>query len=223
MTKLILLRHLKSQWNEENRFTGWVDVPLAKNNYQELALISKKVLNEKTDVVYTSPLFRNMETVAKLFEYSKLEKYPLFIHLDEGKMKEWGKFTAINKNYIPVYVSQKLNERYYGKLQGLNKEEIIKKYGEEKVRLWRRSYEIAPPGGESGRAVYARVVPFFKKHIERDLKKMKKVLVVASHNSLRVIIKYLEKISDKDILNLELGFNAWVEYSFDGKIYKKMV
>ncbi|MCX6723519.1 MAG: histidine phosphatase family protein, partial [Candidatus Staskawiczbacteria bacterium] len=134
----------------------------------------------------------------------------------------WQNFTDISENDLPTYVSENLNERYYGKLQGLNKEETIKKYGEEKVHQWRRSYDIAPPGGESEKDVYKRTTPFYKKYIEKDLKSGKNVLVVASHNSLRAIVKYVENISDDKIIDLELPFGALVKYDFDGINYKKI-
>jgi 2,3-bisphosphoglycerate-dependent phosphoglycerate mutase len=130
-------------------------------------------------------------------------------------MEKWGNYEKLNENNIPIYVSEKLNERYYGKLQGLNKDETKKKYGEEKVRLWRRSYEVAPPTGESLKDVMKRTIPFYKKYIERDLKSGKNVLIVASHNSLRAIVKYIEKISDKDIINLEIPYAGLIEYDFD--------
>jgi len=136
-------------------------------------------------------------------------------------MQRWGNYTDISENDVPAFVSENLNERYYGKIQGLNKEDTIKKYGEEKVHLWKRSYKEAPPGGESMEDVFRRAVPFFKKYVEGDLKNNKNVLVVASHNSLRAIVKYIEKISDKNIIDLELPFGSLATYDFGGKTYKK--
>jgi len=98
-------------------------------------------------------------------------------------------------------------------LQGLNKDEVKKQYGEEQVRLWRRSWEVAPPGGESLKDVYNRTVPFYEKNIEKDLKEGKNVLVVASHNSLRALVKYLENISDEDIVNIEIPTGSLKEYN----------
>jgi len=210
MSRLILLRHFKSQWNLENRFTGWVDVPLSKKGILETREILEKL--GQFDIIYSSPLIRNKETVLKILE--NYEKYPIFIHLDKGKMRDWAKFEG-EGNYIPVYISENLNERFYGRLQGLNKDELKKRYGEEKVKLWRRSYNIAPPGGESLKEVVKRVVPFYKKYIEKELKKGKNVLVVASHNSLRALVKYLEKISDNDIINLEIPYGGIIEYKLD--------
>jgi 2,3-bisphosphoglycerate-dependent phosphoglycerate mutase len=213
MPKLILLRHLKSQWNLENRFAGWTDGPLCREGKEMAEEITDKLSQFTIDKIYTSPLFRNQDTVDRILEHS--QKYPFFIHLDGGKMEKWGNYEKLNENNIPIYVSEKLNERYYGKLQGLNKDETKKKYGEEKVRLWRRSYEVAPPTGESLKDVMKRTIPFYKKYIERDLKSGKNVLIVASHNSLRAIVKYIEKISDKDIINLEIPYAGLIEYDFD--------
>ena len=220
MAKLFLLRHLKSQWNKENRFSGWTDNPLAKSEFKKAKGVAKKILKFKIDKVYSSPLFRNMETVARIFDYAG-RKYPFFVHLDGGKMQKWGNYTDISQNDVPVYVSEKLNERYYGKLQGLNKKATMKKYGKKAVHLWRRSYDIAPPGGESLKDVVKRAVPFYKKHIEKDLKQGKNVLVVASHNSLRALIKYIEKISDQDIIDVEVPFAGLIRYDFDKSLKLK--
>lgn len=221
MAKLFLLRHLKSQWNEDDRFAGWVDNPLSKEAPLHAKEIAKKLANEKIDVAYTSPLMRNMETVARVFDNFP-EKYPLFLHLDGGKMQKWGNFTDISQSDVSVYVSEKLNERYYGALQGLSKEVIEKKYGQQKAHAWRRGFADRPPGGESLRGVHKRAVPFFKKYVERDLTAGKNVLLVASHNSLRAVVKYIEKITDEDVVNLELPFGALVEYEFDGSNFKKV-
>ncbi len=214
MAKLILLRHIKSQWNEENRFTGWMDVPLDENETQKAKEIAGKISQFKIDKIYSSPLFRNKDTVARLFEYGN-KKYPVFMHLDGGKMQKWANYIDISEDDVSVFITEKLNERYYGKLQGENKETAIKKYGENQVHLWRRSYNIAPPGGESLRDVFKRTIPFYQKYVENDLKRRENVLVVASHNSLRAIIKYIEKISDEDIINLEIPYGGLIVYELD--------
>jgi 2,3-bisphosphoglycerate-dependent phosphoglycerate mutase len=220
MPKLILLRHLKSQWNSENRFTGWIDVPLDERETEKAKELAEKVFQFKIDKIYSSPLFRNADTVARIFEYGNL-KYPIFIHLDGGKMEKWGHYVDISENDVPVFISEALNERYYGKLQGEDKEETMKKFGEEKVHLWRRSYNTAPPGGESLKDVFKRAIPFFQKYIEKDLKKGENVLIVASHNSLRAIIKYVEGISDEEIINVEVPYAGMIEYDFDEQLKLK--
>jgi 2,3-bisphosphoglycerate-dependent phosphoglycerate mutase len=219
MAKLFLLRHLKSQWNLENRFAGWVDNPVSKEGSEQAKEIAQKLVGEKFDVVYSSALIRNIQTVIKILK-NLGDRYPIFLHLDGGKMQKWGSFEG-GGNYVPTYTSEKLNERAYGFLQGLDKDEMKKKYGEEQVHLWRRGYDAKPKGGESMRDVYKRAVPFYKRFAEKDLSDGKNVLVVASHNSLRAIVKYLENISDEKIIELELPFGALIKYEFDGKNYKK--
>jgi len=196
MSKLILLRHLKSQWNKENRFTGWTDVPLSEEGIKSARETAKSLARFQIDKIYTSPLIRNKETVSLVLD-------------------------NLNKKDLPVVIDKALNERNYGELQGLNKDEVKKKYGEKKVRLWRRSWNIAPPGGESLKDVYQRTTPFFKKHIEPDLKEGKNILVVASHNSLRAIVKYVENVSNEDIINLEIPYAGLRAYDFENGIYKK--
>jgi len=220
MPKLILLRHLQSQWNTDNRFAGWVDNPLSKKGILQVKEVSDKLANIDIGVAYTSPLIRNQETVLRVFENIP-DKYPLFLHLDGGKMQEWGNFTEIGKNDVLVYVSEALNERYYGELQGLDKKETIKKYGEEQVHLWRRGYNDTPPGGESLKDVCDRAVSFYKKNVEENLRQGKNVLLVSSHNSLRALVKYIEEISDEDIGSVELPFGALLEYEFDNDLKLK--
>lgn len=220
MAKLFLLRHFKSQWNEENRFTGWVDVPILKGWENQAQKISKIIFKNNIEAVYSSPLIRNKASVLGVFNYND-EKYPIFIYLDKNKMKDWGNFKEINKNYIPVFLSERLNERYYGKLQGLNKSSTIKKYGESLVHLWRRSFKKRPPGGESLRSTMKRALPIFKKYIKKELKKGNNVLVVASHNSLRALVKHIEKIKDKDISAIEIDYGGLIKYEFDKQLNLK--
>ena len=187
MAKLILLRHLESQWNKENRFTGWVDIPLSEEGRKGAKEVAKKLTDFKIDKVYTSPLIRNTETVSLILE-------------------------ELGRKDLPVVIDKALDERNYGKLQGLNKDKMKAKYGEEQVRLWRRSWDQAPPRGESLKDVFDRAVPFCKNYIEKDLKQGKNILVVASHNSLRALVKYLENISNEDIINLEIPTGSLKEY-----------
>lgn len=197
MAKLILLRHLKSQWNLENRFTGWTDVPLSKEGVENTKEVSDKLSGVKIDKVYTSPLIRNRETTSLVLE-------------------------NLGKKDLPIVIDKALDERNYGKLQGLNKDEVKKQYGEEQVKLWRRSWDQAPPEGESLKDVYERAVSFFKEYIEKDLESGKDILVVASHNSLRALVKYIEKIPNNEIINLEITYGGLLKYEFTGGIYKKL-
>ena len=213
MAKLFLLRHFKSQWNLENRFSGWTDMPLSQDGKKDALEKAKEVFQVQIDEIFTSPLFRNVDTVVRILEAGK-QRYPVFISRDGGKTQKWGDYFEGPRNFMPVYVTENLNERHYGKLEGLDKKETMAKYGKEKVHLWRRSYKVAPPGGgESLEDVYKRVVPFYKKYIEKDLKKGKNVLIVASHNSLRALIKYLDKISDQDIIKTEVDYGELIKYN----------
>ena len=220
MSKLILLRHLQSQWNKENRFTGWTDVPLSEEGIKSAKEVAGKLAGFHVDKVYTSPLIRNKETVSLLLENlgkvdedksSSLPTTPL-----RGVRKSGSSFAFTNAwvKDVPIVIDKALDERNYGTLQGLNKDEMKEKYGEEQVKLWRRSWNQAPPEGESLEDVFNRVVPFYRRYIEKDLKEGKNVLIVASHNSLRALVKYLEKISDEEIANLEIPYAGIKEYDF---------
>jgi 2,3-bisphosphoglycerate-dependent phosphoglycerate mutase len=190
MALLILLRHGESQWNLENRFTGWVDIGLSKKGKQEAEEAGKKLKDVPIDKAYTSVLIRA-------------------IHTWEIAMK------SAEKNGIPLVKDAALNERHYGDLQGLNKEETAKKYGKEQVHLWRRSYDIAPPGGESLKDTAARTLPFFRKHILADLKAGKNVIVSAHGNSLRSIVMDLDKLTRTQVLELNIPTGVPIVYEFD--------
>jgi len=190
MAKLILLRHLKSEWNLENKFTGWTDVSLSKEGIDNAENVAKNLKGIDIDIVYTSPLKRNRNTVS------------LILNL-------------LDKNDLPVMVDESLNERHYGDLQGLNKDKVKEEYGEEQVQQWRRGWDQAPPGGESLKDVFNRVVPYYENNIKTDLKSGKNVLIVASHNSLRALVKYLENIPDDEIISLEIPTGTKREYEIN--------
>ena len=217
--KLVLLRHGESVWNKENRFTGWTDVDLSEKGVKE-AENAGKLLKDKGytfDVSFTSILKRANRTL-------------------EIVLKE------MNLN-IPVYYSYRLNERHYGALQGLNKDETRKKYGEEQVHIWRRSYDVRPPElskdderypgndpkykdltpeelplTECLKDTLERVLPYYNNEIKKHLEKKENVLVVAHGNSLRSIIKYLENISDEDIMNVEIPTAIPYVYELDDNL-----
>ena len=221
MSKLYLQRHLKSQWNLDDRFAGWTDGPLTKDSDMVAKEFAKEILAVNIDKAYCSVQFRSMDTLASIYD-NVPDRYPMFIHIDDGKMQDWGNYGNESANELKVFTTEKLNERCYGDLQGLNKKATKEKFGEEQVQLWRRSYDVAPPGGESLKDVCKRVFPFYKENIEKDLKDGKDILVVASHNSLRAIVKYVENVSDEKISGIELPFGALVKYEFNGEEYKKV-
>lgn len=213
MAKLILLRHGQSQWNLENRFTGWVDVPLSANGVKEAVDAGKKLKGEKIDLVFTTPLQRANMTFRLAWEAMGDKRYPLFRYLD-GQLKEWAHFEG-GGDFIEAVVTSAFNERYYGDLQGLNKDESREKFGAEQVRLWRRSYDVAPPNGESLKGTLERVMPVYHSEVERELRAGKNILISAHGNSLRAITKHLENISDSDIPNLEIPTGVPIVYELD--------
>ena len=191
MVQLCLLRHGESLWNKENRFTGWVDVPLTDLGREQAEKAGELIKKEglQFQVAYTSVLNRAIETL-------------------EIVMK------TIQQN-IPVIKDSALNERMYEDLQGLNKEDTAKKYGSQQVHIWRRSYDIKPPNGESLEDTQKRTIPFFMNCIMTDIKEGKNVLVVAHGNSLRSIVMYLDKLSKEQVLSLELPTGLPIIYSID--------
>lgn len=215
MANLYLLRHFKSQWNLDNRFAGWVDNPLSKEGVENAEEVALKLADANFDIAYTSPLVRNEETVLLVLRRID-ERYPIFFHTD-GKMKKWGNFTG-NGNYIPVYLSEDLNERYYGNLQGMNRDEVKREFGEEQFLKWRRGFTDKPPKGESLKDTYKRTIPFFRKEIEKSLRAGKNVLVVGSHNALRSIAKHVENISDDDISGFEIPYGGLIKYELDDSL-----
>lgn len=218
MKKLIMLRHGESLWNKENRFTGWTDVVLSPKGEEEARNAGKilKKNNIKIDIAYTSVLKRANQT--------------LFLTLEN------------NDNLgIPVIRNYRLNERHYGALQGLNKEETANEYGEEQVKLWRRSYEVLPPLlseddkrnpkfdelykgidnlplGESLKLCLERVVPYYEAVIKTSFVNNDVILIAAHGNSLRSLAKYIENISDEDILNLEIKTGVLTVYELDDNL-----
>ena len=196
MAFLVLVRHGQSQLNLENRFSGWIDTPLSKTGKQEARECAKKLSGLKFDAAYTSDMVRSAET--------------LDIILND-----------IGQSGIRISKSRAINERMYGNLQGKNKDEVRRIYGKEQVRIWRRSYDARPPGGESLADTAARALPFFKKRILADVKKGKNILVVAHGNSLRSIIMHLDKLAKKDVMELNIPTGVPYIYEIDGRGHVK--
>ena len=215
--ELVLIRHGESEWNKLNLFTGWTDVELSEKGVEE-AKNGGKLLKEEGfqfDVAYTSYLKRAIHTLNHVLE-------------------------EMGEEYIPVHKTWRLNERHYGALQGLNKSETAEKYGEEQVKIWRRSYDIQPPALEEGdernpanQAQYAgvgvqdlplteclkdtvaRVLPYWECEIKPTIVSGKRVIIAAHGNSLRALVKYLEGISDDDIVALNIPTGVPLVYEFD--------
>ncbi len=217
MMKLVLIRHGESEWNLENRFTGWTDVELSETGKKEAVEAGKTLVAEgyDFDICYTSYLKRAIHTL-------------------NGVLQE------MDREWLPVYKSWKLNERHYGALQGLNKSETAKQYGEEQVKIWRRSFDITPPAlaeddernpkfatayrnedpalmplTESLATTIERVVPYFEEEIKPQMAAGKRVLIAAHGNSLRALVKYFEDMSSDEILGVNIPTAIPLVYEFD--------
>ncbi|HSX12449.1 MAG TPA: 2,3-bisphosphoglycerate-dependent phosphoglycerate mutase [Rhabdochlamydiaceae bacterium] len=219
-TKLILLRHGQSLWNKLNFFTGWVDIPLSWEGIQESIEAGKKIASIPIDHIFVSSLIRAQMTAMIVMAVHRGEKVPMVLHPGEGKLEEWAQIynDHAEKRVIPVTQAWQLNERMYGKLQGLNKQETREKYGAEQVQIWRRSYDVAPPEGESLEDTAKRSIPYFKKHIVPHLQAGKNVFVSAHGNSLRSIMMHLDNLTKEQVVKLELATGDPVIYHYtDGK------
>jgi 2,3-bisphosphoglycerate-dependent phosphoglycerate mutase len=190
MARLVLLRHGESQWNLENRFTGWVDVPLSPRGIQEAKDAGEKLRSFTFDRAFTSVLARANETLRLVLD-------------------------IIGQTAIPIEKDKALNERMYGELQGLNKDETVKKYGEAQVKIWRRSYDVRPPGGESLKDTAERVLPYYERTIKPYVLKGDTILVAAHGNSLRALIMELEQLSREQVLELNVPTGAPLLYEMD--------
>lgn len=197
MPLLVLVRHGQSSWNLENRFTGEEDVPLTELGKEEARAAGRKLKALSFSQGFTSELRRAIDTMSLIVDSAG---YP----------------------DLPVTRSRALNERNYGRLQGLNKAEIAKKYGDEQVATWRRSYSIRPPGGESLADTAARVIPYYQTAIEPLLKNGQNILVVAHGNSLRSLVMFLENINKEEISHVDLPTGVPRKYVLtkDGKTDK---
>ena len=181
-SKLVLVRHGQSEWNAKNLFTGWKDPQLTDLGIQE-AIRAGELLETRNlnfDLMFTSDLFRAQETGRLILE-------------------------QINQKDIEIIQDQSLNERNYGDLAGLNKDEAREKWGEEQVHIWRRSFDVPPPGGESLKNTAERVLPYFEREIMPKVKKSLNILVAAHGNSLRALVMHLENISSEEIVKLEIA------------------
>jgi 2,3-bisphosphoglycerate-dependent phosphoglycerate mutase len=220
MSKLILIRHGESMWNNANLFTGWVDIPLTLKGIQEALEAGKRIQDIPIDHAFTSTLVRAQETLAIALASHKSGKTPVFLHPEDPKLSNWETIYG-EVPIIPVHRAWQLNERMYGELQGLNKLETKKKFGEEQVQIWRRSYAIAPPDGESLKTCAARTIPYFTDVIIPCLEKGENVLIVAHGNSLRSIVMHLDQLTEDQVVKLEMVLGEPVQYTYEAGIFSK--
>jgi 2,3-bisphosphoglycerate-dependent phosphoglycerate mutase len=225
MSKLILMRHGESQWNSSNIFTGWVDIPLSSAGIIESLEAGKQIRSEPIDIIFTSTLCRAQMTVFLAMTVHDSKKVPVVMHSREEKMEAWAKiYSAKTESLtIPVIYAWELNERMYGRLQGVNKQELKEEYGEEQVQIWRRSFDVPPPEGESLEMTAARTIPFFKEKIVSCLEKGQNVFVVAHGNSLRSIIMNIESLSREEIVKLEIPTGIPIIYDYNNHNFKKQL
>ncbi|KAG8383492.1 hypothetical protein BUALT_Bualt04G0018900 [Buddleja alternifolia] len=221
---LILMRHGESMWNEKNLFTGCVDVPLTNKGVEESIEAGKRISSLPLDIIYTSALVRAQMTTMLALTQHRCMKVPIITHSETEQSRTWSQVYSeeTKKQSIPVVKAWQLNERMYGELQGLNKQETTKQYGSEQVHNWRRSYHVRPPNGESLEMCLGRAVTFFKEQIEPQLLIGKYVMVVAHANSLRSIIMYLDKLTSQEVINLELSTGVPMLYIYtEGKFIRR--
>jgi 2,3-bisphosphoglycerate-dependent phosphoglycerate mutase len=197
MAKLILIRHGQSIWNAENRFTGWTNVELSEKGELEALEAGKLLSKINIDSVHTSDLIRAQKTAEIIMKNNE-----------------------VSKDFV-TYEDFRLNERNYGELQGLNKKETAEKHGSEQVHIWRRSYDIAPPGGESLKMTAERTIPYFIEEILPELEAGKNILVSAHGNSLRSIVMHIEKLSPEEIVSVEIPTGKPRFYRFSAGIITK--
>jgi len=189
---MVLVRHGESKYNLENRFTGWLDVPLSEKGILEAVEVGNKL--KKAGICIDKAYVSGLQRTQKSLEYI---------------------VKALGQENMPVEQSVALNERNYGDLQGLNKLETAKKFGANRVEIWRRSYEVAPPNGESLKDTAARVLPYFDSKIMMDIKEGKNVLVVAHGNSLRCIVMHLDGLTKDQVVELNIATGIPIVYQFD--------
>ncbi|NLR94976.1 2,3-bisphosphoglycerate-dependent phosphoglycerate mutase [Flammeovirga agarivorans] len=216
MGKLILIRHGQSMWNLKNVFTGWVDVPLSEQGIHEAIQAGKQLSEISFDVVFTSMQIRAAETAMIALAQNKSDKTPILLH-SKGQLEEWSRIydQKMIDNMIPVHHNWHLNERYYGELQGKNKEETAKEFGEAQVYQWRRSYDIPPPKGESLKDTAERTIPFFEKEVVPELEKGKNILISAHGNSLRSIVMHIDHLSKEEVIELEIQTGQPIIYDYE--------
>ncbi|MEB3267891.1 MAG: histidine phosphatase family protein [Leptolyngbya sp.] len=219
MSQLILVRHGQSLWSAANRFTGWVDVPLSERGRAEATIASCKLRDYRVNVCFTSKLMRAMETaVICLTECDEIcgGRIPIIKHdEDDPDWGGWDQYTGNPADELPIHATAVLDERYYGALQGLHRDETAQAFGSDQVEEWQRSYSSRVPGGESLEDTCNRVLPFFRDRILLHIRRGDRALVVAHSNSLRVIIMALENLAPEQLATVELATATPIIYDFD--------
>jgi len=232
---LILMRHGQSMWNAAKLFTGWVDVPLTNAGIQEAIEGGKQIAHLDIDEVHVSTLIRAQMTAmialaqndhnkTPVFQYSQPEGGLESVSENEARMIEWAqiKGDAGGANILPVHVSWQLNERMYGDLQGLNKDATREQYGAEQVHIWRRSFDVPPPNGESLELTAQRTLPYLEENIIPQLSNGNNLFIAAHGNSLRSIIMSIESLTTEEVLSLEVPTGVPIIYRYEADTWSKL-
>lgn len=214
MGKLVIVRHGESRWNLCNRFTGWVDVPLSEEGVREAQSCAQHCAVFDFDAAFTSDLERTQETL--LIILSAQGRTAVVQHVDDIRYRTWlRQSNRCSTGDIPVFRNEHLNERYYGSLQGMDKAYAEKRYGKEKVFLWRRGYDDRPPGGaETLREAFERAWPYVRRKIVPRVRRGETILLAGHGNTLRTIIKHFEGISEEDALFIDLPEAQAIVYDY---------
>jgi 2,3-bisphosphoglycerate-dependent phosphoglycerate mutase len=218
MSRLFLIRHGQSVWNLQNRFTGWIDISLSKQGVMEAQQAARLLIDEHFDVAFTSALMRAQDSLYEILRHNRHCAQYLCVHEQSSEWYENFTPMADDAEELKIYVSEKLNERYYGDLQGLNKDRVSQRYGAEQVHLWRRSYDVPPPNGESLKMTAARTLPYYQERIVPHLRRGESVLISAHGNSLRAIIMHIEQLTPQQIIDFELATGVPYLYTFDDDV-----
>ena len=228
------MRHGQSMWNAAGLFTGWVDVPLSNKGIEEAIDGGKKIAEYDIDEVHVSTLIRAQMTAMIALAQNNHGKTPVFQYngpsdvsntsQNEARMIEWAQIRgdAGSTSILPVHVSWQLNERMYGDLQGLNKDATREQYGAEQVHIWRRSYDVPPPNGESLELTANRTIPYLENNIIPQLSNGKNLFVAAHGNSLRSIIMSIESLTKEQVLSLEVPTGVPIIYQFQENSWIKL-
>lgn len=221
--KLIMMRHGESTWNKKNVFTGWVDIPLSEKGIEEAIEGGKKIAHLPIDVIFVSALVRAQTTAMLAMLSHHSGKMPCMQRAWGKGREEWGKIhdPKAEAMCIPMISAWELNERMYGELQGMDKQVARERFGEEQVQQWRRSFDQAPPGGESLAMTAARAIPYFQKEILPYLEQGKNVFISAHGNSLRAIVMFLDQLSQEQVVRLELATGKPLLYTWSEKTWTK--
>lgn len=231
MSLLILMRHGQSVWNAANLFTGWVNVPLSTKGIDEALEGGRQISHLSIDEVHTSTLIRAQMTAMLALSQHNGGKTPVVqtpqmveqtSESGEIELVDWSKTNGPSEHILPVYMASELNERMYGDLQGLDKQETRDKFGAEQVKIWRRSYDVPPPNGESLELTAQRTLPYLSSVILPALEEGKNVFVAAHGNSLRSVIMDLEGLSREEVLSLEVPTGTPIVYERIGDDWNRL-